>query len=179
MLVLCLGLRTCALRTTPSVQPRARSPPAGPRVSLPLFTLFYYFYRRGRVVTWSATRHVTRSRWRMSSSSFASLSLFVLGVGLLLICVSTCFRGLPFPPLVACRSDSRFVDLSQFASVEARRLVFFGVTEGRPATPPLGCCHLPQKFSRRTSRGVSRFRTRLNIYICDFAAIFICSQYLG
>ena len=77
LLVLCLGLRTCALRTTPSVQPRARSPPAGPRVSLPLFTLFYYFYRRGRVVTWSATRHVTRSRWRMSSSSFACLSLSV------------------------------------------------------------------------------------------------------
>ena len=85
-------LRTCALRTTPSVQPRARSPPAGPRVSLPLFTLFYYFSRRGRVVTWSATRLVTRSRWRMSSSSFACLSLSVLGVGLLLICVSTRFE---------------------------------------------------------------------------------------
>ena len=55
------------------------------------------------------------------------------------------FRGLLLPPLIACRSDSRFGVLSPFASVEARRLVFFGVTEGRPATPPWGCCHLPQK----------------------------------
>ena len=178
MLVLCLGLRTCALRTTPSVQPRARSPPAGPRVSLPLFTLFYYFYRRGRVVTWSATRHVTRSRWRMSSSSFACLSLSVLGVGLLLICVSTCFRGLLLPPLFACRSDSRFVDLSQFASVEARRLVFWG-NGGSASHPSVGVLSLTPKISRRTSRGVSRCRPRLNIYICDFAAIFSCSQYLG
>ena len=156
MLVHCLGLRTCALRTTPSVQPRARSPPAGPRVSLPLFTLFYYFYRRGRVVTWSATRHVTRSRWRMSSSSFASLSLSVLGVGLLLICVSTCFRGLPFPPLVACRSDSRFVDLSQFASVEARRLVFFWGNGGSASHHSVGVLSLtPKILKTHFSRGLS------------------------
>ena len=89
------------------------------------------------------------------------------------------FRGLLLPPLFACRSDSRFGVLSPFASVEARRLVFFWGNGGSASHPSVGVLSLTPKISRRTSRGVSRFRPRLNIYIRDFAAIFICSQYLG